>query len=394
MAVTQTESRTKTVAFFLPELCGGGAERMILNLIPEVRRLGYEPLLLLSKRDGALDGMVPPGTETVVLGASSVMRSFFPLVRFLRQRRPTLLVSSFGHPNIISLWARALAGVDVKVILMQHGILTNDIIDMPSLQYRALPFLYGAFGRMADAIIAVSSGTADDLARRSGLPRKDMTVIYNAAVTDRLYEQAEEAIEHPFFVEGGPPVFLGSGRLVLQKDFPTLLDAFALFRKKHDGRLAILGIGPLEESLKARCSELGLNDDVAFLGYRINPYPFMKRASAFVLSSRHEAFGIVLVEAMALGTPVVSTDCPSGPTEILKGGEYGALVPISDPPALARAMENVLKERVPAEMLKSRAAAFTVDAVARQYVDLFDRLCDTSGGTRALREEYLPTGNG
>jgi glycosyltransferase involved in cell wall biosynthesis len=394
MVACEMSPPTRSVAFFLPYLSGGGAERMILNLIPAIRRLDYEPLLVLGEHKGPLSDMVPPDTEIVELGASSVMQLLFPLARFLRARRPAMLVSSFGHPNIIAIWARLLAGVNVKTVLMQHGILTNDILDNPSLQYRALPFLYGAFGRMADAIITVSRGTADDLAQRSGLPRKDMTVIYNAAVNDRLFEDAEAPVDHPFFAEGGPPVFLGSGRLVLQKDFQTLLEAFALFRKRHDGRLAILGVGPLEGSLKAQCAALGLNDDVVFLGYRLNPYPFMKQASAFVLSSRHEAFGIVLVEAMALGTPVVSTDCPSGPAEILKEGQYGALVPVGDPAALASAMERVLDERVPADVLKSRAAEFSVDAVARQYVDLFDRLCNVPGGTRSASEPYIPTSNG
>lgn len=367
---------------------------MTVNLLPAVRELGYEPLLVLGERKGPLLEMVPPDVEIVVLGASSTIGAVLPLTKFLRARRPAVLVSSFGHPNIVALWARILSGADVKTVIVQHAILTLEILDTPTLQYRALPFLYRSFAGAADAIVAVSKGVAKDMAERTGLPPEKFTVIYNAAVNDALERLGNEPADHPFFRDGAPPVFLSSGRLVGSKDFSTLIDAFAIFRKRHEGRLAILGVGPLEEALKAQCATLGLSDDVAFLGFHVNPYPFMKRASALVVSSLHESFGLVLVEAMALGTPVVSTDCPTGPAEILMGGQYGELVPMKDAPALAKAMENVLSESITPEVLKARAATFSVDAIAREYVDLFDRLCDASGGALSPRRQYQSTSNG
>ena len=367
---------------------------MVLSLLPKLSRLGYEPLLVLGSRRGPLVELLPAGVETVDLGAPSVIRALFPLIRFLRTREPSVFVSSLGQPNIVTVWAAALARVSTRIVIVQHGILTNDVLDNPTLQYRTLPFLYHLFGGWADAIVAVSKGAADDLARRAGMRREDMTVIYNAAVNDRLFALAEEPVDHPFFREGAPPVFLAAGRMTPQKDFATLIDAFACLRKRRDVRLAILGVGPLEASLKAQRARLGLEQDVDFPGYRMNPYPLMKHASAFVLSSRHESFGIVLVEAMALGTPVVSTDCPSGPTEILEAGRYGALVPPGDPVALANAMENVLGNRVPAELLKARAGTFEVGAVAGHYADLFDRLCGETIAARGDRELSGAAGNG
>ena len=190
----------------------------------------------------------------------------------------------------------------------------------------------------ADAIVAVSNGVADDLANVVGLPRECVTTIYNPTVHPQLLALAQARLEHPWFAAGAPPVVLGVGRLGKSKDFPTLIKAFARLRTERPARLLILGgtdkVSKWDESrdqLMALAAELGVVDDVSLPGFVANPFAYMTRAAVFVLSSQYEGFPNVLVEALACGCPVVSTDCPSGPSEILDKGKYGRLVPCRDP---------------------------------------------------------------
>ncbi|MCA1995460.1 MAG: glycosyltransferase, partial [Coleofasciculus sp. S288] len=191
-------------------------------------------------------------------------------------------------------------------------------------------------------IVAVSQGVATDLARTASLPLERIQVIYNPVVTPELLTRAKEPLDHPWFNPGEPPVILGVGRLVEQKDFSTLIRAFNQVRQIQPARLMILGSGREKSRLKALVQELGLEDDVAMPGFVQNPYAYMARSAVFVLSSAWEGFGNVIVEAMAVGTPVVSTDCQSGPAEILDDGKYGSLVPVGDSKAIAEAILSVL----------------------------------------------------
>jgi glycosyltransferase involved in cell wall biosynthesis len=222
----------------------------------------------------------------------------------------------------------------------------------------------------ADAVVAVSAGVADGLASRAGLRRDRITVIHNPIVTPEIAEKAAAGLDHPWFAPGQSPVFLAAGRLTVQKDYPTLLRAFAQLRQRRAARLVILGVGELRDELAAQVSSLGLAADVEFAGFQENPFAFMRRAAAFVLSSAWEGFGNVLVEALACGTQVVSTDCPSGPAEILDGGRFGHLVQVGDASALAAAMEAALVHPLPAELLRERAQIFSIDAALDRYLPL------------------------
>jgi len=187
-------------------------------------------------------------------------------------------------------------------------------------------------------------------------------------VSDDLDALASEPIEHPWLVPGPPPVVLAAGRLTAQKDFPTLLRAFARLVPERDLRLMILGEGPDRAALEAEIEALGLGDRVALLGFQANPFSYMARARLFVLSSAWEGLPGVLIQAMACGTPVVSTDCPSGPREVLEGGRLGPLVPVGDAEALARAIMQTLDAPLPAEILKARAAQYGLAPVSRRYL--------------------------
>jgi glycosyltransferase involved in cell wall biosynthesis len=255
-------------------------------------------------------------------------------------------------------------------------------LSLPTLNVRARFRLWQAriFYPRADAIIANCNGVADDVARLTGLSREHITTIYDPVVTPDLQEKMRAALDHPWFAPGSPPVLLAVGRLTAQKDFPTLLRAFARVRRVRPARLVILGEGRERTRLEALVRELGVAADVALPGFVINPLPYMKRAAALVLSSVYEGLPCVLIEAMACGCPVVSTDCPSGPAEILERGRYGALVPVGDVEAMAKAIHAALDGSHDAERLKTRAAEFSLERAAERYLTV---LC----GARASRPE-------
>jgi glycosyltransferase involved in cell wall biosynthesis len=235
-----------------------------------------------------------------------------------------------------------------------------------------LPLLRRAY-LTADAIVTASGGVADDLAAHAGIPRQRITTVYNPVVGPDLLVNARSPVDHPWFAPGEPPVILGVGRLHPQKDFATLIRAFAALRSERPLRLVILGAGtdsPYGAGLRALASELGIAGDVALPGFAHNRLAFMSRAAVLVLSSRYEGLGNVLIEALACGTPVVSTDCPSGPREILDGGRFGPLVAVGDVAALARAIEQVLEHPPAAESLRARARLFTVEKSADAYLEL------------------------
>jgi glycosyltransferase involved in cell wall biosynthesis len=222
----------------------------------------------------------------------------------------------------------------------------------------------------------VSRELGDDLADVTGIPRERITAIYNPVVGPQVERLAAETVDHPWFAPGEPPVVLGVGRLSGQKDFPSLVRAFARVRRRRSARLVIFGnaqgAAKTEErraELARLAADLGVGEDFDAPGFTNNPFAYMARAALFVLSSRYEGFGNVLPEAMACGCPVVSTNCRAGPSEILDGGRFGPLVPVGDVAALADAMERVLEAPLPADALKARARQFSVDRAVRGYLD-------------------------
>ncbi|HEY6577797.1 MAG TPA: glycosyltransferase [Rhizomicrobium sp.] len=360
------------IAFFLDSLPSGGAERMKINLARELSDLGHRIWFVLTKREGVLLPLVPTDAEVIDLKARRTALALWPLSRFLRAYKPDVMVSSFGHNNIVAIAAKALARAKTRLIITQHAALEAECKDQGGIKYALLPISYRLLGRHADEIIAVSRGVKEDMCTVTRLPAERITVVYNPVVSAETERLAEQPVMHPFFNANSVPVFLAVGRLVPQKNFFLLIDAFAEVRKKRPVRLAIIGDGPLRASLEERCRIRNVAQDIAFLGFQENPIRYMKRASALIMSSDYEGFGNVLVEALAVGTPVISTDCPYGPAEILGGGRYGILVPVGRPEALAAAMETVIHTPIPASVCKSRASAFHVSAIAREYLALFE----------------------
>ncbi|OUM88705.1 MAG: glycosyl transferase [Bacillus thermozeamaize] len=361
--------RRKRVALFVPSLRGGGAERIMLNLAGEFAERGLNVDLILAKAEGPYLAEKHPSVRLIDLKARRVLFSLPGLVRYLRRERPVALLSALDHANLVALWARSLARVPVRVVVSVHNTVSQATARDRNKRSRWILRGMGLFYPRAEAVVAVSEGVAKDLVNVVRLSREKIRVIYNPVVTQALFVKADEPFDHPWFAPGAPPVILGVGRLTEQKDFPTLIRAFALVRKKHPARLMILGEGEERSKLETLVQELGLEKDVALPGFVNNPFKYMKRAGVFVLSSKWEGFGNVLVEAMALGTPVVSTDCPSGPAEILENGRWGRLVPVGDVYALAEAIIETLDEEHHPDVA-NRAKDFAVELAVEKYINV------------------------
>jgi len=359
----------KRLAILVPGLYGGGAERVMLKLAQGISARGHAVDLVLARAEGPYLAAVPGSVRVVDLRARRMVASLPALVRYLRREEPDALLSVL-HANVVALWARRLAGVGIRVFVSERNSLSSASRHYASdLRMRLAPWLKRRFYPWADGIIAVSKGVADELAEITGIPRQRVRVIYNPIVTPELEEQAQMPLEHPWFVPGQAPVILAVGRLTAQKDFVTLIKAFAQLRKTRQARLLILGEGEERPTLEDLVEQLGLEQDISLPGFVSNPYPFMARASAFVLSSRWEGLPGVLIEALYCGAPLVATDCPSGPREILRDGEYGRMVPVGDSVALSRAIEAALADGTghpPPESWRP----FDLETVVDQYISV------------------------
>ena len=356
------------IAFFLPGLYDGGAERIMLNLAKGIAARGYSVDLVLARAEGHFLDEVPNSVRLIDLKASRVISSLSALLRYLRHERPKALLSIL-HANIVALWAKRLSGFPLRVILGEHNTLSSVTKGEDDLRWHLYPKLAKMFYPWADGIIAVSGGVADDLAHLIKIPRERIQVIYNPVVTPELFEKATALLEHPWFKPGNPPVLLAVGRLTGQKGFDVLIRAFSLVRKNCQARLIILGEGEERSALESLIREFDLEQDIRMPGFLPNPYPYMAQAAAFVLSSRWEGLPTVLVEAMALGAPIISTDCPSGPREILMGGKYGLLVPVDDPFTLATGIETTLTADLPRPSNDSWKS-YELECVVDQYINI------------------------
>ena len=362
------------LAIFLPGLYDGGAERTMLNLAEGLAGRGYTVDLVLAEAVGPYLAEVPPSVRLVVLNtrqlrSSRTLACLPAFVHYLRHERPEALLSALNYANIVALWARRLAGLPRRMVINEQNTVSAEIEGLPAWRRWLLLMLLRSFYPWADSVVAVSAGVGADLARVARLKRAQIQVIYNPVVTPEMRRKAQEPLEHPWFAAGEPPVVLAVGRLSAQKDFGALIRAFAPVRERCTVRLLILGEGedrPLLETLIAR---LGLEEDVQMPGFVANPYAYMAHAKLFVLSSRWEGLPTVLVEALFCGIPVVATDCPSGPSEILQGGRFGRLVPVGDVVALAQAIEAGLADQVQVPPVDSWMP-FEQAAVVDQYLDV------------------------
>ncbi|MCC6917110.1 MAG: glycosyltransferase [Nitrosomonas sp.] len=362
------------VALFVPSLRGGGAERAMVTLANSFAARGLTVDLLLASKNGPYLENVVSTVRVVDLQAGRVIKALLPLMRYLRREQPVAMLSAMGHANVTAILARMLAQVKTRVVVSERGLISGEHAIAQGLAARLnfilIPWLYPK----ADAICAVSQAASADLATFINLPRQRVQTLYNPFDLPLIKMRAAEPVEHSWFSPGQPPVLLSIGRLNEAKDFHILISAFARLRRKRAVRLMILGEGELRAYLQSVVSDCGLTgDDVQMPGFVNNPFIYLVRCSLFVLSSRREGLPGVLIEAMACGAPVVSTDCLSGPDEILEGGKWGKLVPVGDADALAAAMAAVLDTpRGQLPDVRQRARDFGLDRAVDTYLNILE----------------------
>lgn len=360
------------LAIFIPSLNGGGAERVMAHLANAIVARGYKLDLVLAKAQGPYLQELSPEVNVIDLKASRVITSLLPLIQYLKNEKPFAMVSAIGHANIVALLARRLSNRATRIVVSERGTISGeyDVAKgfISKLTFKLIPYFY----KWADEVCAVSIASAADLVWFTGLPAHRVTTIYNPFNLDSIKRLANEPLNHVWFSSGQPPVILAIGRLNEAKDFPVLIDAFSELRKTTTARLMILGDGELRNELELHAIHCGLsNDDFQLIGFVRNPYAYLSKSELFVLSSRREGLPGVLIEAMACGVPVISTDCKSGPSEILEGGRWGKLVPVGDAKALSCAMREALTTpscKLPD--VRMRAEFFHVDKAVDAYLNL------------------------
>jgi glycosyltransferase involved in cell wall biosynthesis len=354
----------------LPDLRGGGAERLSLVLAHEFARDGYDVEFALMQAQGQLLDEAEASFVVHDLGCPRAREVPLALSRYLRFRQPHALIAAMWPLTAIAPVAARIAGFRGKVLISEHATLSRQYGQWGNMHRLVLRTSMFASYRLASARVGVSQGTCADIAALSGMPLDKFVTIYNPIPAAIPPSPEEICTANALWGTDGPRI-LTVGNLKSQKNHPLLLRAFATLPRR-DARLILLGSGDSEPVLRALAAELGISDRVVLAGFHRNPAPFYATADLFVLSSDYEGFGNVIVEALSFGLPVVSTDCPAGPAEILQGGRFGWLVPVGDAPALARAMDEALDAPVDRDGLVRRASEFAPDIAARQYLELLD----------------------
>lgn len=348
----------------------GGVSRAMVNLANALARRGLQVDIVLAAGECPYPDRMAPEVRVVDLEAGNVYKALPALLRYFRRARPRALLATRERPIVLALWAARLAGkARPDHLALRIAItLSSYTGKRPGLRrtLRSLPIrlMY----RWADTVIPVSQGVAADLTHLAPGLAGHIRVLPNPTVTEEVHRLAAEPLDHPWFVAGQPPVILGVGRFTPRKDFRTLVQAFARVRAQRPCRLVLLGDGAERDNLLALGEELGVAGDMDLPGFAENPYAYMARADAFVLSSwGGEGSPNVLKEALALGLPVVSTDCESGPRQILEEGRLGRLVPIRDPEAMAGAIEATLAAPPDPDLLREGARPYTDTIAADKY---------------------------
>lgn len=357
------------IAVVLPNLRGGGAERVSVNLANAFVKRGLAVDMVLVKAIGELLDGLHPEVRVVDLRATRLRAALLPLFRYLRRDRPAAVLACMWPLTVIALWARSLARVKTRIVVAEHTTWSRSpLLDRWTVGWQVRKTMEYFFPR-AEGIVAVSRGVADDLGRFANLERSAIAVIYNPVVGGAPV-LAPAVLPPEGWWKGPHRRVLAVGALKDQKDYSTLLEAMEMLRFMADAKLLILGEGSLRAKLEGQIQQLGLRGTVFMPGFVKDPSPYYQHADLHVLSSACEGFGNVIVEALAAGTPVVSTDCPSGPHEILDDGRFGRLVPVGNAAALAEAMAEALAAEHNSAALKARAQHFSIDRAAEQYLQL------------------------
>lgn len=375
--------KDKRIGFYIPALELGGAQRVTVNLVNTLADVGYQTDLVLSYRRGELLGDVSDEVRIVDLETPSVPylgigASIPRFVQYLNDEQLDVLFSAMTYASLVATSSSLISETDARIVGVEHN--EFGMKEAPKEQFVNTAMKYGY--RYVDHVVAVSDGVASSVVEQTKVDPEHVSVIYNPVYVSEIREESHETPDCSWFESPDTDVVLFVGRLARQKDLDTLVRAFELLNEDRSStRLVIAGKGPERERLRQKVAERGLSQLVSIPGFVENPYAYMANASVFALSSLYEGLPTVLIEALACGCPIVSTDCPNGPREILVDGEYGELVPTEDPERLADALGETIADPPDSESLQRRAEDFSPSNVVVEYVDLIDEL--TSREARA-----------
>ena len=357
----------RRIAFLLPDLRAGGAERVAVRLMRHFRAAGHEVEFVLMQRAGELLGEIPEDVRIIELGTTRVRNAVGPLVRYFKENRPDAVQARMWPLTIAAIIARRLARSKTRLVVSDHAVLTRHYAAKP-LTLALLRATVRLFYPKADVRLVVADALGEDFARLSGLPRSSFTTVYNPVDAPPSKVGTTPKIEALW--SDADCRIITAGSLKDQKNHALLIRSFARVAKFRAAKLMIVGDGPLETDLKNLAASLGVSDRVIFPGFVADPWPYYASANLFVLSSDYEGYPNVLVEAMRCGLAVVSTDCESGPREILDGGRYGRLVPVGDENALAGAIDAELNAPHDPDLVRHRAEEISGADTAQRYLDL------------------------
>lgn len=355
-----------------------GVDRVVANLLPEFTKSAYSYDLLLLKRHGPYLDSVPDNITIKKIPAGSKKTVLPALTWYLLRNQPYTLLTANHQLNRAALLARRLSRSKTRIAIRMGMSLSAKGKTMKPRERKAFFRSMQRWYPQADAVIAPSKGVGEDLVRLAGVPRQRLHVIRNPIVNQHFYNLSQERADHPWLTSLDCPVILSVGSLEPRKDFSTLLRAFSIIRAKRQCRLLILGKGSEKENLLGLARELGVGNDLDLPGFTPNPYPYMRQADVFVLSSKREGASAVIVEALACSTPVVSTDCPSGPAETLQNGKLGRLVPVGNHQEMAKAIADTLDNPPGPELLWQAALEHRTDLVAEKYLHAMGLELDTN----------------
>ena len=358
------------IMFFLYSFGGGGAERTVVNIINNLNAEVYEPLLVIgTDKDAPYLEDIPSFIRVVNLSTKKLKWSLLPLRKCIIEENPDILFSTVNPNNILLSIAKLISFRKTKLILRE----ANNRTQSGNVSCINKLATYFAYNYIADKIVALSNGVKNDLVLNFGIRKSKINVIYNPVEVEYIRQVSKEPVDDLEFLQDNKKI-ISVGRLAEQKDYPTLFLAIKAL-SKDNVHLIILGQGTLEKRLKILCNNLGIQDKVHFCGFKKNPFKYMKHSDLFVLSSKWEGFGHVIVEAMASGVPVLSTDCNSGPAEIIKDNMNGILVPVGNPDIMAKKIKELLNnDELRNTFLQQgnlRADDFNAKNIIKQYETIF-----------------------
>ncbi len=356
------------IAFFLATSGHSGVDRAMQNLIPAIIRRGYPVDLLHVRKHGPNIKESHPGLNIIDLGAKHVYSSFAALLKYLKTKKPYVMLTDKDRVNRTAIFARAMAHVSTRLVLSSGTTISIDLATRGVFERWLQRTSMGKLYPLADNVIVTSKGVADDMAEYTGLSRKLIEVVPSPVVHKDLFIKELPVPDHRWYKDISIPIILGVGELCMRKDFETLLRAFAKIRSQRQCRLIILGKGNKRDELYAIAKDLNVRNDFDMPGFVSSPYSYMAHASVLGFTSRWEGLGFVIIEALATGTPAVTTDCPSGPREILDNGKYGSLVPVGDVDKFADALLETLDNPLPKRHLQNAALPYEIENSTSAYL--------------------------